>query len=411
MQSMHAIQKNSRKKQKRSLVKTELVSPHCNYRFLHPHQWQIRYDLLKEDMTNIIKKFPLLQKATDSMIELEKNENNEKEQILISNETSDLINKFMNDIRTSTKHSILREMIVSCLQSDDEFDDIQNTEIDEFSSFLIQQMTNFKLKHSPNKEKGIRYSSQIIRLALSVWSRTKAGYNEIQKHSTFLCLPTPRHLRKLKKKMQIREGFNPTIYQRLDMALNQTNECRIGQLLFDELKLKKQLLINTKSNEVIGLVSDSGKIEDVLKDDMKNLIGYNKSNTSNNKSKKDDSNLDDDEKDMSDVGIATYVNLFRFRNLFNQCYNLEYYYSDGTMSSDDVFSQIQHCLLMSAMIDVKIVALVSDAGGANSGLHKLLRKGKKLPTNVSWISEEYFYFNHPCYLNEKVFFGTVPPIA
>ena len=153
MQSMHAIQKNSRKKQKRSLVKTELVSPHCNYRFLHPHQWQIRYDLLKEDMTNIIKKFPLLQKATDSMIELEKNENDEKEQILISNETSDLINKFMNDIRTSTKHSILREMIVSCLQSDDEFDDIQNTEIDEFSSFLIQQMMNFKLKHSTNKKR------------------------------------------------------------------------------------------------------------------------------------------------------------------------------------------------------------------------------------------------------------------
>ena len=62
---------------------------------------------------------------------------------------------------------------------------------------------------------------------------------------------------------------------------------------------------------------------------------------------------------------------------------------------------------MLSSVKFLVVGLVSDAGGANSGLHKLLRKGKMIPTptnSTAILSNEYVTFCHPCFLDMSVAF-------
>ena len=242
-------------------------------------------------------------------------------------------------------------------------------------------------------------------MSLSLWSRTKAGYNDIRNSGTnLLCLPSPRQLSRIKNQISTKPSFNNEVYQNIDLTFKKLGETRIGQLMCDELNCKKQLIINSKSNDTVGLVSRTGSIRDIIRDDLEYLL--EKKIITNKKRKKDNKEEEykEDNIESNDEGVITYVNLFRFRSIMNKSYNLEYFFNDGSMTSDDVLGQALHAIGCLTMIGFTVLGIVCDAGGANSGLHRLLRKGETLPDDTTWLDKNYTSFKHPCLVDMIIVF-------
>ena len=82
--------------------------------------------------------------------------------------------------------------------------------------------------------------------------------------------------------------------------------------------------------------------------------------------------------------VATYVNQWRFRSIFNETRRIEFFYNSGSLSGDELMKQLFNILSMMKLIEVRILGFVSDTGGNNARLNKLLRNDKEIG-NILWL--------------------------
>jgi len=80
----------------------------------------------------------------------------------------------------------------------------------EMASIILDTMKASSKKFK--KDKGVCFSPQILRIALSVYTRLKVGYEELC-NSSMEVLPAPSTIACLKSKLWTTDGICPNIYQ------------------------------------------------------------------------------------------------------------------------------------------------------------------------------------------------------
>ncbi len=160
------------------------------------------------------------------------------------------------------------------------------------------------------KDKGIRFSPRILRMALSVYVRSPVGYEELKKSSLEI-FPSCSTIARMKQKMNTKDGICPRIYQWFfdEKIRHLPAKERIGQLMCDEMHLKAGVYWNTKSHRIAGFASESTELN--LCEEIKSL------------EKDIDANgeLRDASKFHESNRNATKVNQWRFRSIKGVVHN------------------------------------------------------------------------------------------
>ena len=109
-----------------------------------------------------------------------------------------------------------------------------------------------KKMSSPNPS-GVRYHPMIIRFCLSLHSKSRSTYEEIR-NSGILTLPSTRTLRDYKNFIKPETGIRKQIIDDLNDITNEYFDIERYILLFDEMKLKSNLVFDKHSGELIGFL-------------------------------------------------------------------------------------------------------------------------------------------------------------
>ena len=213
--------------------------------------------------------------------------------------------------------------------------------------------------------------------------------NEFNTNYGSQIIPSVSTLKKLKAQMTVNEGTCPKIYgwiadQFLNNAADSSSKAKqwTGHLMYDEMKLKEDVAWNSTTHELTGLV-EGGKGSNVAHE-LYALV-----------------NSDDGISGEKEYEPAKSVQQYRFRSTCNHTVNGEFFYNNGSLTADEILSQLLQVISSFEMIGCKIFMILSDAGGNNSRLFSLLRKGKLLG-ETSWLTKNIVEFQHPVYPDRKI---------
>jgi hypothetical protein len=217
------------------------------------------------------------------------------------------------------------------------------------------------------KKRQVRCSPKLIRIAMSLYLRDPKGHLEFQETDCHI-LPAPTCLNEIKSTFQMREGEDPKVCGRHkdERLRGKSRDGEVGHLMMDEIKLKSDVACNCRNKEIVGFVGKNDKIS--LRDEFAGLLES------------------PEKKEEETKSLAVYANQWRFRSLYNKTHDAEFFFNSGCLNSDELLRQCLHAVTCYEMSGVEILGLVSDAGGPNSGLLKLLRHGESIESN--WPSEK-----------------------
>ena len=126
----------------------------------------------------------------------------------------------------------------------------QSKEITPFMSLFWQQQK--KLFNSSST--GVRYHPMIIRYCLSLAAKSPSCYEELRK-SGVLVLPSQRTLRDYRNSIRPKSGFQKNVIEELKSLTDMYFDVqRYVVLLFDEMKIKSNLVFDKITGELIGYV-------------------------------------------------------------------------------------------------------------------------------------------------------------
>ena len=203
---------------------------------------------------------------------------------------------------------------------------------------------------------------------MSFWLRSNKAYEEFSATSLQI-LPSAATLKKIKAKMNIKEGYSTELY---GWAFDQhKGATEYGHILCDEIKLKLELWWNGESHEIIGF---SDEIRDFSK-----IVGSVTNGTTLTKEP------------------TTYANVFRFRSSFptpNKIVNLNFFFNSGSLSGSELLSQFNHVVLACEMANMQVHGFVSDAGGNNARLMTLLRENNDVGDDA-WAPDNCIRCKNP----------------
>ena len=103
-------------------------------------------------------------------------------------------------------------------------------------------------------QRGARYHPMIIRFCLSLYAKSSSSYEEIR-NSGVLKLPSTRTLRDYKNFIKPGVGFQRSIVEDLNKFTSAYSGCqRYVAIMFDEMKIKSNLVFDKNNDELIGFV-------------------------------------------------------------------------------------------------------------------------------------------------------------
>jgi hypothetical protein len=99
---------------------------------------------------------------------------------------------------------------------------------------------------------------------------------------------------------------------------------------------------------------------------------------------------------------AVYVNQWRFRFAYGVLHNAKFFFNDGSLDGDELLDQLIPVLLSYDLVGAKVIGIVSDAGGNNAGLIKLLRAGTRPNLQLEQVEPNLVTFVNPFDLSRRV---------
>ena len=103
-----------------------------------------------------------------------------------------------------------------------------------------------------SSQKGARYHPMIIRFCLSLAAKSPSCYEELR-NSGVLVLPSQRRLKDYRNAIKPKRGFQPEILEELKTETNDYFDVqRYIVLLFDEMKVQANLVLNKVTGEIAG---------------------------------------------------------------------------------------------------------------------------------------------------------------
>ena len=224
------------------------------------------------------------------------------------------------------------------------------------------------------------YASKTINVALSIYTRTKSGYDDLKKHNV-ICLPSKRTLEKYLSDLRPKEGMDPKSLLLLqDLKSKLKTEKLVGHLMMDEIKLKNGILWNCQNNVVTGFVTEQLDTNNL----MKEIIGMN------------------DLYQGKEKQLHVYANQWRFRSTRGIVHSASFYFNPGTLHGEQIASQFfMDVLTLYEAIGVCIVGIVSDAGGGNESFMSKIVDHFNLEVKV--LDSFTVNFQHPFDSNRRIF--------
>ena len=267
----------------------------------------------------------------------------------------------------SFKKDIVSELLVISEETSVE----KSKEIEEFAEEIVMQINNMA-QQLEGKSSQVRFSPRIMRIALSTWQRSTSAYNNLLK-SKLMILPSIRELQKLKGANKIDEGFNTNTYTNfLDEISHKPKKHQKlrGHLVVDEMKLKGGVYMRTSDNKIIAFSNSydafrlKGEIAALIKDGkgLADIINQN---------------LDQD----NTLHHANYVNQWKFRSVYGETRNLEFFFNDGTLDGNEMLRQFLHIIMCLDVIGVEVYGLCLDGGGSNRGFVSRILSNAKFFSN------------------------------
>ena len=161
---------------------------------------------------------------------------------------------------------------------------IDQNEREECEVYISENIINMKKNLDGNPE-GIRFSAHTINIVMSLFLRSKKGYDNMR-DSGLLTLSSPQLLSRKISKCKVKPGGDPSIYLMIQDELKSCEDNIVGHLMFDEVKLKNGISFNCKSKEIIGFIPEEintkHMLENILninkKKNMENCFQYMRSN-------------------------------------------------------------------------------------------------------------------------------------
>ena len=71
--------------------------------------------------------------------------------------------------------------------------------------------------------------------------------------------------------------------------------------------------------------------------------------------------------------VTVYANQWRFRSTKNLVHNADFFFNNGSLDGNELIRQMMLVVMAYEFIGVKIFGIVSDAGGGNTKMFKLLQ--------------------------------------
>ena len=195
--------------------------------------------------------------------------------------------------------------------------------------------------------KGARYHPMIIRFCLSLHSKSHAAYEELR-NSKILKLPSERTLRDYKNYIRPQVGFNRQVINDL---INITNDYfdveRYVALLFDEMKVKANLVFDKHTGELTGFL-DLGD---------------------------PDLNYNEFKEERPEDNIATHAFVFFLRGIStNLKYSLAYFATNGIKSSQLMQIFWEAVGILEITCNLWVITATSDGASANRAFYNYHKK-------------------------------------
>ncbi|XP_022799506.1 uncharacterized protein LOC111337464 [Stylophora pistillata] len=109
-----------------------------------------------------------------------------------------------------------------------------------------------KQRMATSSKYGVRYHPMIIRFCLSLAAKSPSCYEELR-NSDFLTLPSQRRLKDYRNAIKPQRGFNEQVIEELKTISNAYFDVqRYVVLLFDEMKVQANLVMDKVTGELIG---------------------------------------------------------------------------------------------------------------------------------------------------------------
>ena len=236
---------------------------------------------------------------------------------------------------------------------------VHQTKVTPFMNLFWQQQKQLFTRSS----KGCRYHPMIIRFCLSLASKSKSAYEE-RRHSNILILPSTRTLVDCKNLIKPDTAFRKEIIDNLcEITKDYSNVERYIVLLFDEMKIRSNLVFNKHTEELTDLGDPQ--------------INYNM--------------LEDEPK------LATYVLCFYLRGIAT---NLKYSFAHSATSgatATQMFPLFWEAVsLLQINCNLWVIAATSDGASSNRKLFRMLggelKRGKVVYKTRNIVAPERWIY-------------------
>ena len=188
---------------------------------------------------------------------------------------------------------------------------------------------------------GVRYHPMLIRYCLSLAAKSPSCYEELR-NSNILVLPSQRTLRDYKNFIRPKRGFQDHVVEELQSLTNMYFDVQhYVILLFDEMKIKSNLVFDKVTGELIGYVD--------LGDPEVNYATLNK--------------IDE---------VASHAMVFLVRGVCTELkFSLAYFATDGVTSGQlmPLFWEAVAVLEMSC--NLWVIAATSDGASPNRRFYRM----------------------------------------
>ena len=344
-------------------------SSHVNVAYLSP-------DSTKKRLLNRKNEIKLLSQKVNRL-QLKFTKAKESQLIpLVCDSVKATIRKAFEHITSSCDRNTLKKDILKALLYDNNAAlNVCEKEVHRFASRICCLLDAEAQKLDGNVN-ATRYDYRLKRLALSHYlNYGKSAYNQLRESSLEI-LPCIRsndyyfsHLRGGPGSHCAR--FASQFFDAINYEGNKSRKEEIVvQVIFDEIKIQCGVGYNAKTGKEIGFTSSkNGKMmnfaEEILKIAKESC------------SMDDDTIRNEDEELEKYVDAATYANVWRLRTYDNRTWNVGYFFNSGSLDSDDLVKQLLIVLLVCRFVGLQTKLQMSDAGGANSRLIRVLSKNRK----------------------------------
>ena len=246
--------------------------------------------------------------------------------------------------------------------------------------FWEQQIEALKCTDS----RQVRWHPMIIKWCLSIKLRSSSSYNALS-NSGVLVLPFDRTLRDYTHFVKAQAGFSPEVDKQLQreakldsIPLYQRNVC----LVFDEVKIKEDLVYDKHSGDIIGFVN-LGETNDLL-------LAFEQAHLN----------------PSPQPQLATHMLVFMVCGILS---NLEFPYAQfpcTTVTGDQLYSLVWGCVRQLETAGFKVLATTCDGASSNRkfiGLHG--KDGEFIYKTVNPFSDEprpLFFFSDAPHLIKTV---------